>query len=149
MFRHLGLWDTESMESTSRAGLPYTDADVADALSRVREICAGLPEVTERLSHGAATFFVRGKRTVCYVQDDHHGDGRLALVCPAADGVQDEVVGNEPDRFFRPAYVGYRGWIGLRLDRDPDWAEVAAVVRAAYLQVAPRLLVRQLDSRRR
>ena len=134
------------MEPTPRARLPYTDADIADALSRVRAICADLPEVTERLSHGAATFFVRSKRTLCYLQDDHHGDGRLALVCPAADGVQDEVVGTEPDRFFRPPYVGHRGWIGLRLDRSPDWTEVAAIVRAAYLQVAPKTLVRRLDS---
>lgn len=134
------------MEPTPRARLPYTDADVADALVRLREICADLPEVTERLSHGAATFFVRGKRTLCYLQDDHHGDGRLALVCPAAEGVQEEVIGTEPDRFFRPAYVGHRGWIGLRLDRSPDWTEVAAIVRAAYLQVAPRTLVRQLSA---
>ena len=139
-------WNTAAMEPTPRARLPYTDADVADALSRVRAICADLPEVTERLSHGAATFFIRGKRTLCYLQDDHHGDGRLALVCPAADGVQEEVVGTEPDRFFRPPYVGHRGWIGLRLDRNPDWTEVAAVVRAAYLQVAPKTLVRRLES---
>ena len=134
------------MEPTPRAHLPYTDADVADALTRLREICADLPEVTERLSHGAVTFFVRGKRTLSYLQDDHHGDGRLALVCPAADGVQEELVGTEPDRFFRPPYVGHRGWIGLRLDRNPDWTEVAAIVRAAYLQVAPKTLVRRLDS---
>lgn len=133
------------MEPTPREQLPYTDEDVEHATQRLRGICEGLPEMTERLSHGSVTFFVRGKRTVAYLTDDHHGDGRLALICAAPPGVQAEVVANEPDRFFRPPYVGHRGWIGLRLDVDPDWEEVAAVVRESYRCVAPKTLVRQLD----
>ena len=133
------------MEQTPREQLPYTDDDVAHATRRMREICVGLPEVTERQSHGAVTFFVRGKRTLAYLTDDHHGDGRLALICAAPPGVQAELVANEPDRFFRPPYVGHRGWIGLRLDVEPDWDEVTAVVRESYRCVAPRTLVMQLD----
>lgn len=136
------------MDTTPSDRLPYTPADVDAALARLRRICAGLPEVTERLSHGAATFLVRGKRTVCYLTDDHHGDGRLALVCPAPPGTQEEVLEADPARFFRPPYVGHRGWIGLRLDIAPDWDEVAAVVEDAYRCVAPRTLVRQLDAAR-
>ena len=127
--------------------MPYMDSDVAVATDRLREICGTLPEITERVSHGAVTFFVRGKRTLCYLTDDHHGDGRLALGCPAAPGVQDEVIGSDPERFFRPPYVGHRGWIGLRLDIAPDWDEVATVVQEAYRCVAPVTLVRQLDGR--
>lgn len=112
------------MEPTPREQLPYTDEDVARATQRLREICGRLPEVTERLSHGSVTFFVRGKRTVAYLTDDHHGDRRLALVCAAPPGVQAEVIANEPDRFFRPPYVGHRGWIGLRPGRF-----VSAMVR--------------------
>lgn len=134
------------MRRTPRDQLPYTDADVATATQRLRDICAALPEVSERVSHGAVTFFVRGKRTLCYLTDDHHGDGRLALVCPAPPGVQDEMMRSEPDRFFRPPYVGHRGWIGLRLDITPRWDEVAAVVEEASRCVAPVTLVRQLDS---
>lgn len=133
------------MEPTPREQLPYTDEDVEHATQCLRGICEGLPEMTERLSHGSVTLFVRGKRTVAYLTDDHHGDGRLALVCAAPPGVQAEVVANEPDRFFRPPYVGHRGWIGLRLDVDPNWEEVAAVVRESYRCVAPKTLVRQLD----
>lgn len=133
------------MDPILRERLSYTDADVDDALRRLRTVCSELPEVTERLSHGASTFFVRGKRTVCYLTDDHHGDGRLALVCPAPSGTQEELTSSEPERFFRPPYVGHRGWIGLRLDRDPDWGEVAAIVEEAYRCVAPRTLVRRLD----
>jgi hypothetical protein len=136
------------MKLTPRAELPYTDDDVAQATEHLRAICSTLPDVTERISHGAVTFFVRGKRTVAYLTDDHHGDGRLALVCAAPPGVQQELIANEPDRFFRPPYVGHRGWIGLRLDADPDWQEVAQVVAESYRCVAPKTLVRQLDDRR-
>lgn len=125
--------------------LSYTPDDAERATARVREICSALPEVTERRSHGFVTFFVRDKRSVCYVSDDHHGDGRLALIAAAPDGVQEELVRSEPARFYRPPYVGHRGWIGLRLDVDPDWGEVEHLIEEAYRQVAPKTLVRQLD----
>ncbi|MBA2530268.1 MAG: MmcQ/YjbR family DNA-binding protein [Euzebyales bacterium] len=118
------------------------------ATDRLRDICSALPQVTERVSHGAVTFFVRGKRTLCYLTDDHHGDGRLALMCAAPPGVQEETIRSDPERFFRPPYVGHRGWLGLRLDIAPDWDEVAAVVEEAYRCVAPSTLVRRLDARR-
>lgn len=103
-----------------------------DPLGRVREICLALPETTERLSHGAPTFFIRGKKTFVMYLDNHHDDGRLALWCAAPEGVQAELVESEPERFFRPPYVGHRGWIGVRLDRDVDWEEVAGIARDAY-----------------
>ena len=134
------------MRSTPREGLPYSEADVAAATARLRDVCASLPEVTERGSHGAVTFFVRGKRTLAYLTDDHHGDCRLALVCPAPPGVQEELLRAEPARLFRPPYVGHRGWIGVRLDVDPDWDEVREMVVAAYRLVAPKTLVRELDA---
>jgi hypothetical protein len=122
-------------------------ADAVDtALAKVREACLALPEVTERLSHGAPTFFVRDKKTFVMFLDDHHGDGRLALWVAAAPGVQAEMVDEEPDRFFVPPYVGHRGWLGVRLDRKPDWNEVAGICEDAYRQVAPKTLVARLDA---
>lgn len=115
------------------------------ALDRVRAICLGLPEATERLSHGSPTFFVRGKKTFVMYLDNHHGDRRLALWCAAPAGAQAELVSAEPDRFFVPPYVGHRGWLGVRLDRDLDWDEVAGIIRDAYQQVARKGLVAQLD----
>ena len=112
----------------------------ADALAGVRAACLALPEVTERLSHGAPSFFVRGKKTFVMFLDDHHGDGRLAVWCAAPPGVQGQLVGEEPDRFFVPPYVGGRGWIGVRLDREVDWDEMAGIARDAYQTVAPRSL---------
>jgi hypothetical protein len=120
-------------------------ASDGEAEERIRSICLALPEVTERSSHGAPTFFVRGKKTFVTFHDDHHGDGRLALWCAAAPGVQAELVDQEPDRFFVPAYVGHRGWLGVRLDVDLDWDEVAGICADAYRAVAPRTLVARLD----
>ena len=119
---------------------------VETALAKVREACLALPEVNERLSHGSPTFFIRDKKTFVMFLDDHHGDERLALWVAAAPGVQAEMVDEEPGRFFVPPYVGHRGWLGVRLDRKPDWAEVAGICADAYRQVAPKTLVAQLDA---
>jgi uncharacterized protein len=118
-----------------------------DPLERLRTICLDLPEVEERLSHGSPTFFVRGRKTLATFTDDHHGDGRVALCAPAPPGVQASLVEEEPERFFVPPYVGHRGWIGLRLDRDVDWGEVEGIVTDAYRLVAPKRLVALLDRR--
>ena len=77
--------------------------------------------------------------------DDHHGDGILGIWCPAFPGVQEEMVAAEPERFFRPPYVGPSGWLGVRLDRDVDWDEVREILADSYRKVAPKTLVRQLD----
>jgi hypothetical protein len=116
-----------------------------EALRQLRRICLALPDVTERLSHGSPAFFVRQRTTVATLLDDHHGDGRLAIWCPAPDGVAAALIDAEPHRFFRPPYVGGRGWLGVRLDVEVDWDEVAGIVADAYRTVAPRKLARQLD----
>lgn len=121
------------------------DVTEKDPLARVREIALALPETNERLSHGAPTFFIRNKTTFVMYLDDHHGDGRLALWCAAPQGVQEELVEPEPERFFVPPYVGHRGWIGVRLDHDVDWDEIAGIIRDAYRHVAPRRLIAQLN----
>jgi hypothetical protein len=111
------------------------------ALTKIREICLGLPETSERLSHGAPTFFVRGKRAFTMVLSNQHGDGRFAIWCAAPDGMQTVLVEADPERFFVPPYVGHRGWLGVRLDRGVDWSELAGIVEDAYAEVAPSKLV--------
>jgi hypothetical protein len=110
-------------------------------LERLRRICLGLPEVEERPSHGAPTFFVRGKRPFVMVLTNHHGDGRFAIWCPAGDGIQSMLVDAEPERFFVPPYVGHRGWVGVRLDHALDWDELEGIVEDAYAEVAPPKLL--------
>ena len=118
------------------------------ALERVRAICMAFPEVTERLSHGEVTWFIREKRVLAMMDDHHHGGDHYAVTCPAPPGVQQQLVEQEPDRFYRPAYVGPAGWIGVRLDRDVDWDEIALIVEDAYRMKAPKTLVKQLDASR-
>jgi hypothetical protein len=119
-----------------------------DALERLREICLGLPEATERLSHGEPTWFVRDRKTFVTFANHHHDD-RLAFWCAAPEGAQRMLVEADPRRFFVPPYVGIRGWIGVRLDVDPDWDEIERIVESAYCVVAPVRLVRELDATRR
>jgi hypothetical protein len=118
----------------------------SDPLTEIRRICLALPETSERLSHGTPSFFVREKKSFVMFHDDHHGDGRVAIWCPAPPGAQEQMVEAEPDRFFRPPYVGHRGWIGVRLDVDPDWDEVAGIVDEAFRLVAPKSVLKLLDT---
>ena len=121
---------------------PYpSPADRERALGRLRAICATLPETSERASHGAPSFFVGGKRCFLMLLDDHHGDGRFAIWCAAAGGMQTMLVDADPERFFVPPYVGHRGWLGMRLDRALDWDELAGIVEDAYAEIAPQKLV--------
>ena len=113
-------------------------------LDCVRELCLALPEVTERLSHGSPTWFVRGKKTFVMYLDNHHEDGRLALWCAAPAGMQEALVAGEPEHYFRPPYVGHRGWVGVRLDGGLDFNEIAGAIEDAYCVIAPKRLVDSL-----
>jgi hypothetical protein len=115
-------------------------------LERVRAACLALPEVTERLSHGQPTFFVRGRKAFVMYLDNHHDDGRLALWCAAPPGVQAGLVGTSPEQYFVPPYVGHRGWLGVRLDRALPWDAIAGAIEDAYVEVAPPALVDRVAS---
>jgi hypothetical protein len=117
-----------------------------DDLARLRRICLALPEVSERLSHGEPAWFVRGRRLFVTFADHHH-DERVAFWCAAPTGAQEAYVATRPERFFRPPYVGHRGWLGVVLDDGADWDEVNDIVTEAYRAVAPRALTDALDAR--
>ena len=108
----------------------------ATALGHVRRIALALPDATERTSHGAPTFFIRDKHTFVMFMNDHHGDGRCAVWIAAPAGAQEVLMLADPETFFRPPYVGHRGWLGVRLDRRPDWNAVAALIEDAHAVVA-------------
>ena len=104
------------------------------------------PEVTERPSHGAPTWFVRDKRSfVTLWADGHHANQFPHMWCAAPPGAQAELTASDPDRFFRPPYVGHRGWLGVRLDGRVDWTEIAELCADAYRTVAPKRLADSLD----
>jgi hypothetical protein len=116
---------------------------------RLRAICLALPEVTERPSHGAPTWFVRGKKSfVTLWPDGHHDDDFPHLWCAAPPGAQAALTASDPGVFFRPPYVGGRGWIGVRLDvAGTDWQEIAGLCEDAYRVIAPPRLAGILDQR--
>ncbi len=114
----------------------YTDTDVERTLAMVRASCLRLPETSERPSHGGPAFFIRDKKCFVMFLDDHHEDGRLAIWCAAPDGVQQELIETEPERFFRPPYVGHRGWLGVLL-LTVDQAELDAIALDAFQTIAP------------
>lgn len=109
-----------------------------DPFAEVRTHCLSLDGVTERLSHGSPTFFARGSRgkSFCMCHDDHHGDGRLAVWLAAAEGVQEALISEDPEVYFRPPYVGPKGWVGVRLDRGLDLEVVRGLVEDAHEAVS-------------
>jgi hypothetical protein len=109
-------------------------------------LCLALPGATERLSHGEPTWFIGGKKTFVMFADHHHDD-RLAFWCAAPVGAQEMLVAADPERFFRPPYVGVRGWIGVYLDvPNVDWAEIADLIADAYCEVAPKRLMAEAEA---
>ncbi len=126
--------------------MPAFPAEVVTAqLARLRQACLALPQTSERPSHGGPAFFIRDKKCFVMFLDDHHDDGRLAIWCAAPDGVQAEMVETEPDRFFRPPYVGHRGWLGVQL-LTVTAAELDAIALDAFRTVAPPTVLRQLPT---
>jgi len=110
----------------------------------VRAICLAFPGATERPSHGAPAFFA-GRQFVILWADGHHDHHFPHLWCAAPPGAQEGFVEADPNRYFRPPYVGSRAWIGMRLDHDVDWDEVAAQCEEAFRTVAPARSVSRLD----
>ncbi|MEY2424552.1 MAG: hypothetical protein QOI61_124 [Actinomycetota bacterium] len=111
----------------------------------MKALCLDLPEVNERLSHGAPTYFIRDKKTFCTVHHNHHGDGIFGIWAAAPPGAQEALIQFNPERYYRPAYVGHRGWVGMRLEGKVDWDEVAGIIEDAYRAIAPKKLVEALD----
>jgi hypothetical protein len=117
-------------------------------IDRVRRICLGLPQATEKLAWSEPTFRTGdGGKVFVMFANNHHNDGRIAIWCNAAPGTQDLLVRANPDRFFVPPYMGPRGWIGVRLeDGIADWAEIAEVIEEAYRVTAPKRLLARLPA---
>ena len=115
----------------------------ADPFAEVRRHCLSIDGVTEKLSHGAPSFFARGtpsRSGPCFVMchDDHHGDGIVGLWVAAPPGAQEAAVGADPETFFVPAYVGHRGWLGVRLDRSLPHDELVELLDEAHEAVRRR-----------
>jgi hypothetical protein len=107
-------------------------------VEQVRRICLALPDTWEKVSHGEPTFFVK-KKVFAACSMNHHNDGHLAVLIPAAIGIQEMLIKKSPKKFYRPPYVGVRGWVGIELDRVSD-KELALHLREAWHLIAPQKL---------
>jgi len=109
-------------------------------LTRLTKICLALPETTREVMGRHAGFAVR-KKNFCYFLDDHHGDGIVGISCKVIPGDNTALITADAKKFYMPAYVGSKGWVGLRLDvAKVDWKEVAELVTHSYRLLAPKRL---------
>ena len=123
-----------------------TDQSSQQQIERVRRLCLALLETSERLSHGEPTFFV-GQRVFVMFADNHHGDSRVAVWLPAPPGVQSALMEQAPAVYFRPPYVGHKGWVGIELATIDDEA-LEFHIQTAWELIAPRrLLLSDLPNR--
>lgn len=114
-------------------------------VERLREVCLALPESFEKIAWKTPTFRVDRNKGKMFAMFSDPEDGRPALWCKGEEGAQEALVSLDPERFFRPPYLGPRGWIGIYLDRRVSWKEVASLVSVSYRLVAPARLAAQLD----
>ena len=113
--------------------------------TRLLEICNALPEVVVEVAGEHLCFRIR-KKTLGYYLFDHHGDGMIAFCCKSSLGEQRQLIREDPESFFVPAYLGSKGWIAIRLDlAGVDWDTVEELARRAYQALAPRKLASLID----
>jgi predicted DNA-binding protein (MmcQ/YjbR family) len=110
----------------------------AGRLERVRALCLALPEVFERETWERPTFRVGKGKIFCMAAPD----GSSATM--KADPEEREALLADADRFYLPPYVGGKGWVGVYLDRQTDWDEVAELIATSYCLIAPKRLARQV-----
>lgn len=133
-----------SVSSHSARALSAADQRL---VARIREICLALPEANERISHGEPTWFAGKGKVFAMIDGHHHDSPHLSVWLPQPFDAQEALIDGDPERFFKPPYVGAKGWVGVVLDTKPDWSMVAGLVREAYRQVASARLRNQLEDR--
>jgi hypothetical protein len=123
-----------------------TPARCSDPVERLRAICMALPDAVEKISHGEPAWFAGKGKLFASLDDHHHGAPHLSVWLPAPLGAQEALVAADPKRYFRPPYVGHKGWVAVVLDTKPDWGVVAELVEQGYRLVAsPRLVAKLGD----
>jgi hypothetical protein len=116
-------------------------------LTRLSDICLALPEAVRALRGDHADFRVR-QRVFAYFLNSHHGDGIVSVCVKSSLGEGVDRAARFPERYYLPAYIGARGWFGLRLDRGAiDWREVSNIVELSYCLAAPKTLARAVEAR--
>ncbi len=123
------------------AGFVTRDSTPEALLGRVRDLAMLLPGSEEAVSHGMPCFKIKGGKMFCYFTQDRHGDGITAIIVKTSGpDEQAQLIDQDPDIYYRPAYFGPSGWVGLRLGGDTDWERVEDRIAASWSLIAPRKL---------
>ena len=124
--------------------MTWDETDRVQARERLVELTSRLPGTEAEDSHGHTGFLLRGKR-FAWLLADHHGDGRLALWVKAPPGEQQGLAAGDPERYFVPAYVGSKGWVGVDLAADPDWDEIDGLLEQAWRMGATKRALAEFE----
>lgn len=124
---------------------PARPRSAPSVLDRLRALCLALPDANERVSHGEPTWFAGKGKVFAMFDNHHHGAEHLGVWLPVPPGVQESLLELDPERFFKPPYVGVKGWVGVVLDQKPDWKNVERLIRDAYMHVASKMLIKRLN----
>ena len=117
-------------------------------LDRLRTLCLALPEAHEVEAWSEPTFRVKNKIFAMYADsDNHHGAGRPCVWMKSTHLIQDMLIHEDADRYFAPPYVGPKGWVGIRLDKRPNWTTIGELLHDAYLLTAPKRIAAKLGAR--
>lgn len=106
-------------------------------IEKIRKLVAKFPDMTEVLAWGEPTWRVKGKLFAQF-DDHHHGSAHIAVWIPGAPGQQEALIESDPKRFFRPPYVGHKGWVAIVLDGRPKWGMVGALLEGAHALIAAK-----------
>ena len=117
-------------------------------LTRLRAICLALPEAQEKLSHGEPTWFAGKGKVFAMFDNHHHGAPHASVWLPAPPGMQEALIETDPARFWRPPYLGHRGWVAIVLDTKPDWGVVSGLIEQGFRLTAAAKLVARLPARK-
>lgn len=131
-------------KDTSTHPLKLLSKRDAALVERLRKICLALPDANERVSHGEPTWFAGRGKVFAMLDNHHHESEHISVWLPQPGDVQQTLIETDPERFFRPPYVGVRGWVGVVLDTKPDWDIVTQLVREAFAHVATKALVTRM-----
>ena len=135
-------------DNTGTHPLKRTRSKAEDrAVERLRRICLGLPGVTEKIAWGELTW--RVGKIFAQMDTHHHGSDHVAVWLAVPPGLQEALIAEDPERFFRPPYVGQKGWVGVRIDGRLDGDVLASVVRDAHEFItSPATRQRSMATRR-
>jgi predicted DNA-binding protein (MmcQ/YjbR family) len=128
------------VDRTSTHPVKRLTAKDAALAEKLRKICLALPEANEKMSHGEPTWFAGKGKVFAMLDNHHHGAAHLSVWLPQPRGMSEQLIESDSEGFFKPPYVGPKGWVGVVLDTKPDWKRIAELVRTSYLFVAgPKL----------